>query len=64
MAMGLYHIARAVSFLNNDCSLVSPAGCGTYHSLSQGRLSTASPIAFKLSCCSSLDDMMVASTSC
>ena len=22
VAMGLYHIARAVSFLNNDCSLV------------------------------------------
>ena len=23
MAMGMHHIAKAVSFLNNDCSLVS-----------------------------------------
>ena len=24
IAMGLYHVAKAVSFLNNDCKLVRP----------------------------------------
>jgi len=24
VAMGLYHIAKAVSFINSDCKLVSP----------------------------------------
>ena len=27
--MGFYHIARAVSFLNNDCGLVRPSSSAT-----------------------------------
>lgn len=29
--MGLYHVARAVSFLNNDCGLVSSASTCISH---------------------------------
>lgn len=28
--MGMYHIAKAVSFLNTDCKLVSPAYCKVF----------------------------------